>query len=64
MHRPSSTASQYSESPYGMGMGSGANGYSRQAHDLEGQNDDRLEGLMGKVKMLKDVSWHRGATSR
>jgi hypothetical protein len=39
-----------------MGMGSGSNGYSRQAHDLETQNDDRLEGLMGKVKLLKDVS--------
>lgn len=23
---------------------------------LEGQNDERLEGLMGKVRLLKDVS--------
>jgi hypothetical protein len=23
---------------------------------VEGQNDERLEGLLGKVKMLKDVS--------
>lgn len=46
--------SQYSESPYG----SSANlkgGYSRTAHEVERQNDDKLEGLLGKVKILKDV---------
>ena len=26
------------------------------AEDLEGQNDEQLEGLSAKVKMLKDVS--------
>lgn len=34
-------------------MGSG---YTRATHDIEGQNDERLEGLLGKVKILKDVS--------
>lgn len=34
-------------------MGSG---YTRATHDVEGQNDERLEGLLGKVKVLKDVS--------
>jgi blocked-early-in-transport protein 1 len=28
----------------------------RFAEDLEGQNDERLEGLTAKVKLLKDVS--------
>ena len=28
----------------------------RFADDLEGQNDERLEGLTAKVKLLKDVS--------
>ena len=28
----------------------------RFADDLEGQNDERLEGLKAKVKLLKDVS--------
>lgn len=32
-----------------------ANG-QRFADDLEGQNDEHLEGLQAKVKMLKDVS--------
>ena len=27
----------------------------RQAEDLEGQNDEEIEGLGAKVKMLKDV---------
>ena len=31
-------------------------GYTRATHDVEGQNDERLEGLLGKVKVLKDVS--------
>lgn len=38
----------------GSGMGSGS-GYTRATHDVEGQNDERLDGLLGKVKMLKDV---------
>ncbi|TDL28825.1 protein transport protein BET1 [Rickenella mellea] len=28
----------------------------RYADDLEGQNDENLEGLIGKVKMLKDIT--------
>ncbi|KDQ12799.1 hypothetical protein BOTBODRAFT_34253 [Botryobasidium botryosum FD-172 SS1] len=28
----------------------------RTADDLEGQNDERLEGLSAKVKLLKDIS--------
>ena len=37
--------------------GTGGNaGYTRSAHDVEEQNDERLEGLLGKVKILKDVS--------
>ena len=28
---------------------------NRTAEDLEGQNDEHLEGLSAKVKMLKDV---------
>ncbi|AAW42679.2 BET1 protein, putative [Cryptococcus deneoformans JEC21] len=53
--RPGSSAgtSQFSESPYGGGMGSG---YTRATHDIEGQNDERLEGLLGKVKILKDIT--------
>jgi blocked-early-in-transport protein 1 len=38
----------------GGGVGPGA-GYTRATHDVEGQNDERLDGLLGKVKMLKDV---------
>lgn len=33
-----------------------AYGSQRTAEDLEGQNDEKLEGLSAKVKMLKDVS--------
>jgi hypothetical protein len=44
-------------SGYGGLAGSGVNaGYTRTAHDVEEQNDERLEGLLGKVKILKDVS--------
>ena len=32
----------------------------RQAEDLEGQNDEEIEGLGAKVKMLKDVSLNAG----
>lgn len=37
-------------------MASNGSGYTRVTHDIEGQNDERLEGLLGKVKILKDVS--------
>lgn len=37
-------------------MNSNGSGYTRATHDVEGQNDERLEGLLGKVKILKDVS--------
>ena len=37
-------------------MASNGSGYTRATHDVEGQNDERLEGLLGKVKILKDVS--------
>ena len=39
----------------------------RYADDLEGQNDEALEGLSAKVKLLKDVSEstaHDGLPSR
>lgn len=38
-------------------MSSGANGggYSGTTQQIEGQNDERLAGLLGKVKSLKDV---------
>lgn len=38
----------------GSGVG-GYGGYSGTAQQIEGQNDDRLSGLLGKVKSLKDV---------
>ena len=31
-------------------------GYSGTTQQIEGQNDERLSGLLGKVKSLKDVS--------
>jgi hypothetical protein len=42
------------------GVGTGSiggvgSGYTRTGHDVEEQNDQRLEGLLGKVKILKDV---------
>lgn len=48
-------------SPFGGGSsgGHGGNPYQggqRFADDLEGQNDEALEGLSAKVKLLKDVS--------
>ncbi|KAK1927537.1 hypothetical protein DB88DRAFT_478343 [Papiliotrema laurentii] len=73
-YRPSSSASQYSESPYGGGMssgggaggaatgpgagiiGGGGTGYTRTALNVEEQNDERLDGLLGKVKILKDIT--------
>ncbi|WWC68637.1 uncharacterized protein I206_102568 [Kwoniella pini CBS 10737] len=53
--RPNSTSSQqYSESPFG-GGGQGS-GYTRTTHEVEGQNDERLGNLLGKVKILKDIT--------
>ena len=31
---------------------------------MERQNDDKLEGLLGKVKMLKDVSRRRAGSTK
>ena len=47
-----------SPSPYGTRPGSSASQYAsnRTAEDLESQNDEELDGLGAKVKMLKDVS--------
>jgi blocked-early-in-transport protein 1 len=42
--------------------GGGMGGYSGTTQQIEGQNDERLSGLLGKVKSLKDVSqicWKR-----
>jgi len=39
----------------GAGAG-GMGGYSGTTQQIEGQNDERLSGLLGKVKSLKDVS--------
>jgi len=36
--------------------GGGMGGYSGTTQQIEGQNDERLSGLLGKVKSLKDVS--------
>lgn len=57
---------RYTESPFGGGGGTRAGGVDRTAHQLEGQNNERLEGLLGKVKLLKDVSCrgHRQAIER
>jgi len=38
------------------GFASNAYGAQRTAEDLEGQNDERLEGLTAKVKLLKDIT--------
>ncbi|KAG8969868.1 hypothetical protein FRC03_000114 [Tulasnella sp. 419] len=62
-HSPSSyNGTPYSVSPSPSGRTSpypgGVNGYGAQrtAEDLEGQNDERLEGLTAKVKLLKDIT--------
>lgn len=44
---------RFTESPYR------ADSYSKTAQQLEHQNDDKLEGLMSKVRILKDVSGSR-----
>ncbi len=43
-----------------MSSSSSGSGYTRATHDVEGQNDERLEGLLGKVKLLKDVGFGSG----
>lgn len=40
-------------------IGGGGTGYTRTALNVEEQNDERLDGLLGKVKILKDVSGKR-----
>lgn len=48
-----------STNPYGSGhAGDAAYASQRTAEDLESQNEDQLEGLSAKVKMLKDVRAH------
>ncbi|KAL1740096.1 hypothetical protein HDZ31DRAFT_68268 [Schizophyllum fasciatum] len=42
-------------SPFGSDHGAGPGGY-RYADDLEGQNDEHLEGLSAKVQMLKNIT--------
>ncbi|KAK7694377.1 hypothetical protein QCA50_001563 [Cerrena zonata] len=42
-------------SPFGGGLGQQASGH-RYVDDLEGQNDEHLEGLTAKVKLLKDIT--------
>lgn len=44
-----------------MGSRPNGSGYSQAAYDVETQNDDKLDGLLGKVKILKDVSQLDGA---
>ncbi|KAJ9118983.1 hypothetical protein QFC24_005949 [Naganishia onofrii] len=41
---------RFTESPYQ------SDPYSRTAQQLESQNDNKLEGLMSKVRILKDVT--------
>ncbi|KAJ9110368.1 hypothetical protein QFC20_002965 [Naganishia adeliensis] len=45
-----SAVPRFTESPYQ------SDSYSRTAQQLEHQNDDKLEGLMSKVRILKDVT--------
>ncbi|KAI0082249.1 hypothetical protein K474DRAFT_1586303, partial [Panus rudis PR-1116 ss-1] len=49
-HTPPSSgrSSPYPENPYSHSQ--------RYADDLEGQNDEQLEGLTAKVKILKDIT--------
>ncbi|TFK76850.1 hypothetical protein BDN72DRAFT_890653 [Pluteus cervinus] len=44
----SGRSSPYSDSPYPSGH--------KYSDDLEGQNDEQLEGLSAKVKLLKDIT--------
>jgi hypothetical protein len=51
------SSNSYAESPYGASAGGGGvYSHSRSAHEVERQNDEKLEGLLGRVKLLKDVS--------
>ncbi|KAG8892706.1 hypothetical protein FRB99_002490 [Tulasnella sp. 403] len=56
------TSSPFSRTPVQSGrtspyaQGDAAYGAQRFAEDLEGQNDERLEGLTAKVKILKDIT--------
>lgn len=50
-----SAANSGRTSPYPNQNGNAAYGAQRMAEDLEEQNDERLEGLTAKVKLLKDV---------
>ncbi|KAG9051585.1 hypothetical protein FS837_004095 [Tulasnella sp. UAMH 9824] len=55
------SGSPFSRSPGHSGRNSpyppnGNYGAQRFAEDLEGQNDERLDGLTAKVKLLKDVT--------
>ncbi|OCH96574.1 hypothetical protein OBBRIDRAFT_787134 [Obba rivulosa] len=43
-------------SPFGAGQNQFQPGGQRFADDLEGQNDEALEGLTAKVKLLKDIT--------
>ena len=65
-----------SPNPYGH-AGDGGYASQRTAEDLESQNEEQLEGLSAKVKMLKDVRgrrlsgaepadhrWHRAGGAR
>ncbi|KAJ3507660.1 hypothetical protein NLJ89_g6178 [Agrocybe chaxingu] len=49
--------SVYHPNPNGNGNAYQPNGH-RYADDLEGQNDEALEGLSAKVKLLKDVHYY------
>lgn len=63
------SGSPFSRSPGHSGRNSpyppnGNYGAQRFAEDLEGQNDERLEGLTAKVKLLKDVTIAIGSEVR
>ncbi|KAJ3568977.1 hypothetical protein NP233_g5359 [Leucocoprinus birnbaumii] len=49
------TDNSYGGQGYGRYAGGDASGH-RYADDLEGQNDEALEGLSAKVKLLKDIT--------
>lgn len=51
----SGRSSPFGGSIYNPSGGYQANGH-RYADDLEGQNDEAIDGLSAKVKLLKDVS--------
>lgn len=58
---PTPYVNDYSSSyPSRSGTPGGGGGYSsnKSLEGLEGQSEDRLEGLFGKVKILKDVRFY------